>query len=342
MRLLVDDAFVEEGMAVGVCSRKLVDIGVVEGCSRRNVVEHDGRERFIDMQAGDFSETGKAGDRQIVKGSKRGNLLRVAEAPEDAVVENTADWRWLSLAEFLDGWGKRAGQRLALEQVQAFARYNIAEERYAIICFIYIRDGADEVFAVDIRGESVFLETLHQLVFRPDVEMAFELVEEGNRLALRIFNVLDIPQGRVGAADSERDTCPLRGLRLEDAVAIIVCQADERDDSRVLDRLFTVINVGMGKIHLAASTAADERTGKASRVVKRLQDESFAIRYTVDIDKRERVVDADAERWLETRELLFDGFYAIGNCRRDLARAEIFIGQGNVHDVDLLDHALRK
>lgn len=82
--------------------------------------------------------------------------------------------------------------------------------------------------------------------------------------------------------------------------------------------------------------------GKASRVVKRLQDESFAIRYTVDIDKRERVVDADAERWLETRELLFDGFYAIGNCRRDLARAEIFIGQGNVHDVDLLDHALRK
>ena len=67
MLLAVNDALEEERAAVRVVAGEFVNIGVAEGRALRDVVEHDGRQRLVDMQARDFTEAREAGDGDVLE-----------------------------------------------------------------------------------------------------------------------------------------------------------------------------------------------------------------------------------------------------------------------------------
>ena len=56
MFLSVDDAFKEEGIAVGIAAGKIVDVAIGERLSFGDVIEADGCQGFVDMKSHDFTK----------------------------------------------------------------------------------------------------------------------------------------------------------------------------------------------------------------------------------------------------------------------------------------------
>ena len=91
MFLPVDDAVVEERAAVGIDTGEVVNVSIGKSCSFRNVIEEDSRDGFIDMQAGDFTETGETGYGNIPELVDMFDFIRIPQTAQDTVVKYTTD-----------------------------------------------------------------------------------------------------------------------------------------------------------------------------------------------------------------------------------------------------------
>ena len=161
--------------------------------------------------------------------------------------------------------------------MERFARDDVAEEVDAVIGLVDAGNRADEVLACDIGRERVFLEFFLEFGRRRGAEFVLERGDEGDGLAVRAFDRADIAQCRVRAEDVERRACALDGLRLEDAVTVIMREAYDRDNGLIFDRLLAIIDVRMLEIELAARAAADERAGEEAGFIEALQHERLAV-----------------------------------------------------------------
>ena len=110
----------------------------------------------------------------------------------------------------------------------------------------------------------------------------------------------------------------------------------------ILQALFVVVDISAPKVQIPACAAADIGAGQLPAVEERLHHEGFAAGNAIDVDKGESVVDGNAEGHMMLGELGFQGSYAIRYRHGDFTVAQIFVGQGNAGDVDILNHALGK
>ena len=340
--LAVDDALEEERAAVRVMACEFVNVSIAEGCPMRRMIEHDGRQRLIDVQASNFAKAREAGDGDVLERREARDFVRVAEAAQDAVVEDAADGLRLFLAEFGNRRRERARERRAAQQVERFARDDVAEEVDAVIGLVDVRNRADKVRACNIGCERVVLELFLEFGRRRGAELVLERGDEGDWLAVRAFDRADVAQRRVRAEDVERRACALDGLRLEDAIAVVMREAHDRDNGLVLDRLLAVVDVRVLEIELAACAAADERAGEEAGFIEALQHERLAVREAVNVDECERVVHADAERRLVLADFGGDDFRALGDAHLDAAFTQVVVRQGDAHRIDILNHAARE
>ena len=343
MFLAIDDALQEEGTAVRIDAREFVQIGIVKGRAGRGVIEGNGRQRLVDVQACNLAEAGEAGHGDVAEDVDVLDLLGVAEAAQDAVIEDAADGFGLALTEALQVALDGLGERLALHEVECLTRDDIAEKFHAVVGFVDAGNRADEVFVIDARGKGVLLHLRVDFIDALHVEVVLQGLDEGYVVAcLRVDDGLDITQGRVGAADLEAVACRLGGLRLQDAVAVIFGEAHERDDGVVLAALLAVEDVGVLEVHLAARAAADEGAGELAAVVECLQHERLTAGYAVDVDEGEGVVHADAERDFRALDGGAHLGHAIGDAHLDLAGAQIAVRERQGDRGDVLDHAMRE
>ena len=108
----------------------------------------------------------------------------------------------------------------------------------------------------------------------------------------------------------------------------------------VLERLFAVVDVGVGKVERTARTATDVGAGQALRLVECTQHEGLARAHAVDVDKGKGVVKAYGKGDALGAHISRDLFHALGRSQRGRAALHVLVVQRKRHHVRLCDHAL--
>ena len=340
MRLPVDRAAEEEGVAVGVYAREIVDVVIGEAHAGRHMVEEERRQRLVDVQPRDLAEARKARDGHIAELVDAPRLRRIAEAAQDAIVQDAAERLRLAALEVRQTLGKRLCERGALHQVKPLARHDVAVEIQPAALMVERTDRTDEEVAVDLGGKGVLLHRRIEVGVAPRSDRALQRLQRGQRLARRQLQRLDGAQCRRRLVDDERRARVLHRLRLEDAVAIAAPEAHERDDGMTFEALPAVVDAG-APMHVGSARTADVGARELARIVERLHEEGFRERRPVDVDERERVVEADAERRLLPLQFTSERLQTLVEAHIDAPRLQILRVQRHAHREDVFDHAAR-
>ena len=340
MRLPIDHAAEEEGVAVGVDAREVINVVIAETHARRHMIEEERRQRLVDMQARDFAEARKACDRHIAELVNVPRLRRIAEAAQDAVVQNTAERCRLAALEISETLGERVGKRAALHQMKPLARHDVAVEIQAASCMVERTDRADEEVFVDIGSERVLLHCRIKIGGRMHAKRAFQSLQRRQCLARRKLQRLDGAKRRRGLVDDEGRIRLFDRLRLEDAVAVAAPETHECDDGMIFKARFAVVDAG-APMRIGGRRAADIGARELARLVERLHEERLRARKSIDVDERKRVVETDAKRRRMPLKLALDRLETRLKAHVDAIRLQVLRVKRNAHREDALDHAAR-
>ncbi len=105
--------------------------------------------------------------------------------------------------------------------------------------------------------------------------MLLEFFDKGHRMAV-VIHGLDIAERGVRPAHGEDISRALDGLGFQDAVAIGLCKAHQRDDCVVFQCALAIVNIGMGKVQISRCASPHEGTAEFAGLVERLQHEGLA------------------------------------------------------------------
>ena len=198
--LLPGDFTIEEvGSAVGVEAGESVQILVMIGFAGQHMIEENGSECFVHMKPQDFTQAGEACHGDVLEFVHMADFIRIAQAAQDAVVEDAADGGGLALYIALQIGMNCLGQGNALHEVKFLARHDIAVEMNAVIVFVNLGDSADEVITVYIGSEGVVLHGSFHFGNCAHMEVLFQGIYEGLVFSRSgILDSLDVAQGTVG------------------------------------------------------------------------------------------------------------------------------------------------
>ena len=146
-----------------------------------------------------------------------------------------------------------------------------------ILGFIDAGNRADKILTADVNAEGVILQCPGDIGNCAAVKATFQCIDEGNRLSVCIGNSFNAAQCSIGVDDREYITGAGYSLCFQDAVAIVMLEADESDDRTVLDNAFVIIDIGVLEIQLATGTAADERAGEPAIFVECLHHKGLTV-----------------------------------------------------------------
>ena len=107
----------------------------------------------------------------------------------------------------------------------------------------------------------------------------------------------------------------------------------------VFEALAIVIDIGVCKVQITGRAAADKRNREFVGREQRLRNEGFTAGYAVDVDHSEGVANAEAEGRPMFFDFPLDGLYTVIDRHFHGTAAQIGIRQGNMHGVNIVNHA---
>ena len=224
--------------------------------------------------------------------------------------------------------------------MKTLARHDVAVEIQAASRMVERTDRADEEVAVDVGGERVLLHRRVKLGGRMHAKRTLQSLQSRQCLARRKLQRLHRAKRRRGFVDDEGRARLFDRLRLEDAVPVAAPEPHERDDGMIFKALFAVIDAG-ASVRVGGGRTADVGARELARIVERLHEEGFRERRPVDVDERERVVEADAERRLLPLQFTPERLQALVEAHIDAIRLQILRAERDAHREHALDHAAR-
>ena len=175
------------------------------------------------------------------------------------------------------------------------------------------------------------------------MEIVLQSLDEGDFLAIFVLHRIDVAQGTVGGADGEGGAVDgFHSLGLQDAVTVLFGEPYHGDDGVVFQALSVIVDIGVAKVQIAASAAADVGAGQLATFKEGLQHEGLAAGHAVDINKGEGVIRGNAEGHVMLGKFRLEGSHAVCHGHADFAPAQVFIGERYAGDVDIFQHALGK